>query len=147
MYLALMSDTQSTSPGAPGLALRLSTAVGARLVCEGRVRPLSINDVIDISEERLTIHQGCGRRPPAGVAVGARRLELDHATVTWGVRSGHCRVWRYGDSSFVEDMSSDNGTHVHRDGHWRHMTPGIPAVLEVGDELSVGRIRFSVVAA
>ncbi|WP_437316441.1 hypothetical protein [Sorangium sp. So ce385] len=44
-------------------------------------------------------------------------------------------------------MSSDNRTDLCRDGHQKHLTPGIPAVLKVGDELSAGRIRFSVVAS
>lgn len=106
------------------MEIELIGAIEARLVEGDQARALRAGDRVAIDSERLVVHQGCGRTAPPGVRDASRRLELDDATVTWGVRGGHCQVWSEAGVACVRDCGSDNGTLIERDGVSRQVAAG-----------------------
>jgi hypothetical protein len=126
--------------------LELIEGSEGRIVERERVRALRVGDRLAIDAEPLVVHQGCGRAAPPGVRDAARRLELDDATVTWGVGAGHCQVWAELGVVCVRDSGSDNGTFIEREGAVTRVTGGQVAELREGDVLRVGRVALRALA-
>jgi len=105
---------------------------------EGGAAPVVIGAAVPLGFAPLHIHRSDERGVPREL-ITCRRLALDDPAVSWGARTGHCRVWVEGGQVWVEDFGSDNGTWVERAGGWLAVQR---VAVQPGERLRVGRSLF-----
>ncbi|MGC8873223.1 MAG: FHA domain-containing protein [Chloroflexia bacterium] len=76
-----------------------------------------------------------GRSDPAGGIFPEVDLTQDNAYMA-GVSRRHARISRRGDTFFLEDLASANGTYVNRE----RLPPHTPVPLEDGSEIRLGNL-------